>query len=317
MQGCTTNTTHVNKATVSLDCTGTKHFRIVPPDGRIHNQTLVDYASIFGMTNNESTYTVEFSAKFTVLPNNYQVASLGWYNGSTGTATDNLECTWMIYYSSSTFRLYAENDWSSWSNANNINIGPAVIDTWYDFRISRNAINGFNVYINNQLVYEYNGNWSAQYYHLAAGIRNNLTFGGPGSLEGYYENVKIYTTTFDNTTNIFNSEIDQAIGNTKLNNPASHTFPSTMFDDSPNMAVAKISYPPSTIRASNTTLSQYKTFKGVVVPIIVFSTENSLQAVVAADGSVFYEETTPISDATLEDNPRTPEEQVSNARIWY
>ena len=317
MQGCTTNTTHVNKATVSLDCTGTKHFRIVPPDGRIHNQTLVDYPSIFGMTNNESTYTVEFSAKFTVLPHNYQVASLGWYNGSTGVGTDSLECTWMIYYSGSTFRLYAENNWSSWSNADYIDIGPAVINTWYDFRISRNAILGFNVYINDQLVYEYNGNWEAQYYHVAAGIRNNLTFGGPGSLQGYYENVKIYTTTFDNTTNIFNSETDQALGNTKLNNPAGHTFPSTMFDDSPNMAVAKISYPLTTIHVSNATLSQYKTFKGTVVPIIVFSTENSLQAVVAADGTVHYEETTPISDATLEDNPRTPDDQVSNARIWY
>jgi hypothetical protein len=90
-----------------------------------------------------------------------------------------------------------------------------------------------------------------------------------------------------------------------------------MFDDSPNMAVAKISYPLTTIHVSNTISSQYKTFKGTVVPIIVFSTENSLQAVVAADGSVHYEETTPITDATLEDNPRTPEEQVSNARIWY
>ena len=132
----------------------------------------------------------------------------------------------------------------------------------------------------------------------------------------FMSGIRLYNTPYDDT-GVHTSETDQAIGNTKLNNPAGHTFPSTMFDDSPNMAVAKISYPLSTIHVSDTTLSQYKTFKGVIVPIIVFSTENSLQAVVAADGSVFYEETTPISDATLEDNPRTPEEQVSNARIWY
>ena len=318
MQGCTTNTTHVNKATVSLDCTGTKHFRIVPPDGRIHNQTLVDYPSIFGMTNNESTYTVEFSFKPTT--GSGCVVSLGYYNGTNGTNVDSLESSWMLFFNASYFALYRSDNWSGWQLGQSISTGYKGYNEWYDIQISRNAINGFNIYIDNILQYEYNGNWNAQYCYDVNGIRNNLTFGGPYSgtgLGAYYENVKIYTTTFDNTTNIFNSEIDQAIGNTKLNNPAGHTFPSTMFDDSPNMAVAKISYPLTTIHVSNTTLSQYKTFKGTVVPIIVFSTENSLQAVVAADGSVFYEETTPISDATLEDNPRTPEEQVSNARIWY
>ena len=178
----------------------------------------------------------------------------------------------------------------------------------------------YKFYIDDTLYYT-SSTWSG--YHLYSpriGQRTEFTFAGPNHDTGstmFMSGIRLYNTVYDSATGIHTSDIDQSIGNTKLNNPAGHTFPSTMFDDSPNMAVAKISYPLSTIRVSNTTLSQYKAFKGVVVPIIVFSTENSLQAVVAADGSVHYEETTPISDATLEDNPRTPEEQVSNARIWY
>ena len=310
---------------VVFDLSLEKYLKLPIPTKRIGN----DYNSTQIRNLAYTNWTLEFNVRFASYTDQNTIFTIGWFDaagtGISGTSAAPLD--WRIWSGGtggSAFRVYGDTNNSSFAYSSTP-FGPAIdTNKWYKFKVSHSMApvgsEYYKFYIDDTLYYT-SSTWAG--YHLYSpriGQRTEFTFAGPNHDTGstmFMSGIRLYNTVYDSATGIHTSDIDQSIGNTKLNNPAGHTFPSTMFDDSPNMAVAKISYPLSTIRVSNTTLSQYKAFKGVVVPIIVFSTENSLQAVVAADGSVHYEETTPISDATLEDNPRTPEEQVSNARIWY
>jgi len=307
---------------VVFDLSLEKYLKLPIPTKRIGN----DYNSTQIRNLAYTNWTLEFNVRFASYDTYNTVFTIGYFDqaGTGSTSASPLE--WRIWSGATadnSFRIYGDTNNSSFAYSSSV-FGPAIdTNKWYKFKVSHSSTTVgseyYKFYIDDTLYYT-SSIWTG--YHLYSarnGERTEFTFAGPGNDNTstmFMSGIRLYNTAYDDT-GVHTSETDQALGNTKLNNPAGHTFPSTMFDDSPNMAVAKISYPPSTIHVSNTTLSQYKTFKGTVVPIIVFSTENSLQAVVAADGSVHYEETTPISDATLEDNPRTPDEQVSNARIWY
>ena len=307
---------------VVFDLSLEKYLKLPIPTKRIGN----DYNSTQVRNLAYTNWTLEFNVRFASYDTYNTVFTIGYFDqaGTGSTSASPLE--WRIWSGASennAFRVYGDTNNSSFAYSSST-FGPAIdTNKWYKFKVSHSSTTVgseyYKFYIDDTLYYT-SSTWSGHHLYSARnGERTEFTFAGPGNDNTstmFMSGIRLYNTVYD-YAGIHTSEPDQALGNTKLNNPAGHTFPSTMFDDSPNMAVAKISYPLTTIHVSNTISSQYKTFKGTVVPIIVFSTENSLQAVVAADGSVFYEETTPITDATLEDNPRTPEEQVSNARIWY